>query len=117
MSLPTSNSTFTDALPCREEEVISFTPSTVVQTSSTTLVQVVPLKYSSSKGKDRSKRKPMAKSANVHRLYEDAVQDTEGDVALVRRVFKKRFGRNPRLLREDFCGTAAMACEWVRTHR
>jgi len=69
------------------------------------------------KGKDKSKRKRMAKSANVHRLYEDAVQDTEGDVALVRRVFKKRFGRNPRLLREDFCGTAAMACEWVRTHR
>ncbi len=69
------------------------------------------------RSRGRSKRKSMAKRANVHRLYEDAVQDTEGDVALVRRVFKKRFGRNPRLLREDFCGTAAMACEWVRTHR
>ena len=34
------------------------------------------------KGKDKSKRKRMAKSANVHRLYEDAVQDNEGDVAL-----------------------------------
>jgi cyclopropane fatty-acyl-phospholipid synthase-like methyltransferase len=58
--------------------------------------------------------KTQAQLADVHQLYEDAVQDPEGDVAIVRRIFKKRYGRDPHTLREDFCGTAAMACAWVR---
>ncbi len=58
--------------------------------------------------------KTQAQLADVHQLYEDAVQDPEGDVAIVRRIFKKRFDREPHTLREDFCGTAAMACAWVR---
>jgi cyclopropane fatty-acyl-phospholipid synthase-like methyltransferase len=60
--------------------------------------------------------KTQAQLADVHQLYEDAVQDPEGDVAIVRRIFKKRYNRDPHTLREDFCGTAAMACAWVRTH-
>jgi hypothetical protein len=67
-------------------------------------------------GRGKRKRRSQAKRANVFRLYEEAVQDPEGDVALVKRIFKKRYGRAPRLLREDFCGTAAMACAWVRAH-
>lgn len=58
-----------------------------------------------------------AEREDVYRLYEAAVQDPEGDVKRVQRMFRRRFGRPPRLLREDFCGTAAMACEWVRGHR
>jgi cyclopropane fatty-acyl-phospholipid synthase-like methyltransferase len=58
--------------------------------------------------------KTQAQLADVHQLYEEAVQDPEGDVAIVRRIFKKRYGRDPHTLREDFCGTAAMACAWVR---
>jgi hypothetical protein len=58
--------------------------------------------------------KTQAQLADVHQLYEDAVQDPEGDVAIVRRIFKKRYGREPHTLREDFCGTAAMAGAWVR---
>jgi SAM-dependent methyltransferase len=42
------------------------------------------------------------------------VQDAAADIAFVRRVFRRRFGREPRLLREDFCGTALFACAWVR---
>ena len=58
----------------------------------------------------------MARGADRHRLYEESVQEVEADVALIERLFKKRYGRPPRILREDFCGTAAMCCEWVRVH-
>jgi SAM-dependent methyltransferase len=64
----------------------------------------------------RAKRPTKAKRADVYALYQEAVQDPEGDVALVSRIFKRHFGRVPRDLREDFCGTAAMACAWVCHH-
>ena len=56
----------------------------------------------------------MAKRADKYTLYQEAVQDPESDVRLARRIFEKRYGRPPRLLREDFCGTAAVSCCWVR---
>jgi hypothetical protein len=65
----------------------------------------------------RPKRPTKAKGADVYALYQEAVQDPEGDVSLVSRIFKRHFDRVPRDLREDFCGTAAMACAWVRHHR
>lgn len=63
----------------------------------------------------------MAKKKNTtrdrHALYEAAVQAVESDIDFIERVYKKERGRAPRLLREDFCGTAAMACEFVRRHK
>ena len=64
------------------------------------------------RGKNRSSSQ--AKQADVYDLYEEAVQDPEGDVSLVRRLFRTHYGREPSTLREDFCGTAALCCEWVR---
>ena len=64
--------------------------------------------------KQRSKRE--AATADKYRLYQDAVQDTESDIALAERVFKQEYGRMPRLLREDFSGTSLMACDWVTRH-
>jgi hypothetical protein len=57
-----------------------------------------------------------AQRADIYALYEEAVQDPEGDVALIRRIYKRHFNREPRTLREDFCGTAVMACTWIREH-
>ena len=65
----------------------------------------------------RSRARTLAQQADRHALYEEAVQDPPGDVALVRRLFRKHYGRDPRSLREDFCGTAAMACAWVAAHK
>jgi len=69
-------------------------------------------------GRKRKPKKPTqkqteAQQADVYRLYEEAVQDPPGDVALVDRIYRSHYGRAPRRLREDFCGTAAMACCWV----
>jgi hypothetical protein len=69
-----------------------------------------------SAARGRSRRGSEARRADRYRLYEESVQDPELDVALFRRIFSKRFGRPPRLLREDFCGTAALACGWVASH-
>jgi hypothetical protein len=57
-----------------------------------------------------------ARRADKYDLYEKAVQEPEADLALMRRIFKKHFARPPRLLREDFCGTAYFACQWVANH-
>ncbi len=52
-----------------------------------------------------------------HVLYEKSVQAPDADVSFIKRVFKKRRGRAPATLREDFCGTAALCCDWVRSCR
>ncbi|HBE93036.1 MAG TPA: SAM-dependent methyltransferase [Gammaproteobacteria bacterium] len=62
------------------------------------------------------KKKGMAARADRHRLYEQAVQAVDADYDFLDATFKKLRGRRAHLLREDFCGTAAMCCEWVR-HR
>ncbi|MBD3336793.1 MAG: class I SAM-dependent methyltransferase, partial [Candidatus Eisenbacteria bacterium] len=60
----------------------------------------------------RDKRQPVP---DRHRLYELAVQCPEADVEFFDRIYRERNGRLPELLREDFCGTASLAAEWVRT--
>ena len=63
-----------------------------------------------------SGRRTRAERADKYELYQEAVQDPEGDVKRLVRMYKSEFGRKPRSLREDFCGTALLACAWVRSH-
>jgi len=49
-----------------------------------------------------------------HVLYEAAVQSLEVDLDFVERTYRRHRGKKPRRLREDFCGTSALATEWVR---
>lgn len=61
-----------------------------------------------------------AQRADRHALYQLAVQDPTWEMELIENIFRQRRGRAPQRLREDFCGTALSACEWVqrgRTHR
>jgi cyclopropane fatty-acyl-phospholipid synthase-like methyltransferase len=59
----------------------------------------------------------LAAAADPHRLYERAVQCAEAEVEFFERRFQLLRGRPARRLREDFCGTAAVCCEWVGRHR
>ena len=61
------------------------------------------------------RRRTRAQREDKYDLYQKSVQEPEADISLIYRVFKNHYGRQPRLLREDFCGTAYLACEWVRT--
>jgi hypothetical protein len=67
--------------------------------------------------KRKSKPRPTAANSDRRRLYELAVQSPETEVGFVSRTYRRLRGRPPRRLREDFCGSAALACEWVRAHR
>jgi SAM-dependent methyltransferase len=49
-----------------------------------------------------------------HELYEESVQCPEADIRFFDRIYREWNGRLPRVLREDFCGTAAIAAQWVR---
>lgn len=67
------------------------------------------------KGKGGRSNKPtLASQADRHILYQESVQDTEFEYEFISGTFERLRGRQPRLLREDFCGTAQMCCEWVR---
>ncbi len=58
-----------------------------------------------------------AQRADRYELYQRSVQEPDPDLHLVSRAFARHHGRPPRLLREDFCGAAALACRWVALHR
>jgi SAM-dependent methyltransferase len=68
--------------------------------------------------KDKKSKKPKltAKTADRHALYQLAVQNPEFEVELASKLFARRAGREARSLREDFCGTAILCAEWVKSH-
>tara|TARA_B100001013_G_scaffold209777_1_gene127505 strand:- start:40 stop:873 length:834 start_codon:yes stop_codon:yes gene_type:complete len=53
-------------------------------------------------------------SLDKYALYQRAVQEPEADIEFIVETFMARFGRKPHFLREDFCGTAYLACEWIK---
>ena len=55
----------------------------------------------------------MSALADRHLLYELAVQDVEAEIDFVEQTWSELRQRPAVVLREDFCGTANTACEWV----
>lgn len=63
----------------------------------------------------KKRKKPtQAEQADRHKLYELSVQCVESEVDFVDATFKKIRKRRAKTLREDFCGTAGVCCEWVK---
>ncbi len=60
-------------------------------------------------------RKTQAAQADIHALYERAVQDPASDVKFFTRTYRKLRGADPVSLREDFCGTAVLCLAWARS--
>jgi hypothetical protein len=69
------------------------------------------------KGGKKVRPARMADLADRHELYEASVQSVTDEVTFLDSAFRELAGRKAFILREDFCGTAAAACEWVRSHR
>ena len=59
-------------------------------------------------------KRTMAEQADIHELYELSVQNVEHEVEFLQKTFQELRGRAAYSLREDFCGTASAACEWVK---
>lgn len=63
----------------------------------------------------KKKNRPrQADTADRHALYEEAVQCPEAEIDFVEETYEELRGRKPLVVREDFCGTAVAACEWVK---
>ena len=68
----------------------------------------------SAKHSRKGKKPTMAETADIHELYEASVQNVENEVEFIQTTFQELSGRTAYFFREDFCGTASAACEWVR---
>ena len=66
------------------------------------------------RAKKRSKQTTMAQLADRYDLYLRSVQSPEHEIDFFRKTYQRTYGGVAKLLREDFCGTAAVCCEWVR---
>ncbi|WP_456406046.1 class I SAM-dependent methyltransferase [Thiolapillus sp.] len=65
----------------------------------------------------RKIKSTLAERADAHELYELSVQCSESEVDFVEETYNNLRKKPARLLREDFCGTANVCCEWVRRHK
>jgi SAM-dependent methyltransferase len=65
----------------------------------------------------KKKKKQMADGADRYALYQKAVQLPETEVAFLQRVYLEQRGKEPRILREDFCAAAAVCCAWAQAHK
>lgn len=59
----------------------------------------------------------MAEQADKFDCYQKSVQSPEHEVEFFEQAFKDAYRRKPYSLREDFCGTFAVCCEWVKSNR
>ncbi len=53
-------------------------------------------------------------SFDKYQLYHRAVQSAEGDVLFFKDTYRELKKKEAKILREDFCGTFALSCEWVK---
>lgn len=55
-----------------------------------------------------------AERADKYDLYQRSVQEPSCEVEFFDRVYRELHARRPKRLREDFCGTFAVSCEWAK---
>ena len=56
----------------------------------------------------------LAERADRHALYQLAVNAPEDNIDFIQEIYQGMRGREPRVLKEDFCGTALMAAAWAQ---
>jgi len=59
----------------------------------------------------------MAEKADKFICYQKSVQSADVDVEFFEQAYEEAYGGKPLSLREDFCGTFSVCCEWVKSHR
>ena len=58
----------------------------------------------------------MADLADKFDCYQKSVQSPEHEIEFFEQAYREAYGRKPYVLREDFCGTFAVCCEWVKSN-
>jgi hypothetical protein len=70
-----------------------------------------------SKSKTKSGKSTMADRADKFKLYEKSVQTPDHEVQFFVKAYQDFHESTPLTLREDFCGTFAVCCEWVKSDK
>lgn len=65
----------------------------------------------------RKRKKTLAEKADKFVCYQKSVQSPDVDIEFFEQAYKEAYGGRPLSLREDFCGTFSVCCEWVKSHR
>jgi len=69
------------------------------------------------KEKGKNKKKSLAKRADKFKCYQKSVQAPEHEVEFFIRAYRDCYRKTPYSLREDFCGTFAVCCEWADSNK
>lgn len=69
------------------------------------------------KNKKADQKPTLADRADRYALYGQSVQEPANEAEFFTKAYKEHNGRDPRILREDFCGTHAVCCEWIKLHQ
>ena len=67
--------------------------------------------------KNKRSKPTMAEAACKFTLYQKSVQTPDHEIEFFEQAFKEAYRRVPKTLREDFCGTFAVCCEWVKSNK
>jgi len=68
------------------------------------------------KTKSKSQPNTLAEKADKFKCYQKSVQTPAHEVVFFEQAFRDFYRRKPYTLREDFCGTFAVCCHWVKSH-
>jgi hypothetical protein len=71
----------------------------------------------SSKDKAKKRKPTMAERADKFVCYQKSVQTPEHEIEFFEQAYHDAYRRKPYSLREDFCGTFAVCCEWVASNK
>ena len=58
-----------------------------------------------------------ASLADRHILYQEAVQNPDFEVDMIRRMYRKYYENDPHSLKEDFCGTFLLCRKWIEKNK
>ena len=61
----------------------------------------------------KKNKKTMAEKADKFHCYQQSVQTPDHEVSFFEQAYRDVFKKKPMTLREDFCGTFAVCCDWV----
>jgi hypothetical protein len=70
-------------------------------------------KHEGARSKKRKQGWRTAEGSDIHELYELSVQDPDNEIDIIKQIWEDQRGRKCCSIREDFCGTAAVAMHWV----
>ena len=68
-----------------------------------------------SASKNKKNKRTLAEKADKFECYQLSVQSADHEIDIFEMVFEDAYQRKPSSLREDFCGTFSVCCEWVKS--